>query len=148
MRHSQAEISRRARTYLRAPEAGFWRWSDTGEAAIWKTGTTIAFHRELAEIIIPLVDRGGLPPLGAILLVVAATRSSWKDLDTNGNSPVLPREVLSSVLQTATSEQELFDSVVSGLNVVHGLDNDVRLSVEAKQTMVDLVFEDPSLIHI
>ena len=64
--------------YLTPPVYSFWSWSDDGEALVWRDGKTIAFRAELAAVF-PRLEKQPLPPLGAILLLLAAARDSWND---------------------------------------------------------------------
>lgn len=65
-------------SYLNPPPNSFWWWKDQGEVLAWVDGTTIAFRDELAEALARQVDVG-LPPLGAVALLFAATRDSWRE---------------------------------------------------------------------
>ena len=56
--------------YLSPPEGAFWCWQDDGEAIEWIDGKTITFRAELLPLLQSMAPRG-LPPLGAILLVLA-----------------------------------------------------------------------------
>lgn len=62
--------------YLRAPAAGPWRWAENGAVLVWEDDTTIAFREELAPIL-EYVGRGGLPPFGALVLLLAAARGKF-----------------------------------------------------------------------
>lgn len=67
-----------ARAYLTPPAMAFWMWSDGGRVAVWQDGTTIAFREEVAYVLGKLAP-GGLPPFGALVLLLAACRPGWKD---------------------------------------------------------------------
>lgn len=59
--------------YLRTPGSGLYRWSENGAVLVWHDGTTIAFREEVAQILESL-GPNGLPPFGAIVLLLAACR--------------------------------------------------------------------------
>lgn len=137
------EMRRWAESYLRNPAQGFWRWSPEGDAIIWRSGATIVFRQELTEVLEPLCNRG-LPPLGAVLLLIAATRDNWLDSDESNEYPVA---ILLSVAGRELTNQRIYRDLLSSLNEVHLLDDDVKRSVEAKQVLVDFVFEECKLEH-
>jgi hypothetical protein len=65
-----------AQHYFQVPAGYFWRWAEQGEVAEWHNGTTICYRAELEEVLRDLAP-GGLPPLGAVLLVLAACNEGW-----------------------------------------------------------------------
>ena len=64
--------------YFSSPKLYFWRWADGGEVIESRNGSTICYRAELMEILKALAPHG-LPPLGAILLVLQACQENWKD---------------------------------------------------------------------
>ncbi len=62
--------------HLRYPKGYFWRWSEEGVAE-WQNGTTIAYAAELMPMLAGLAP-DGLPPLGAVLLIMAACNEGWQ----------------------------------------------------------------------
>ena len=67
-------------SYLARPANSFWQWSEDGEVVEWALGGnhTIAFRGEL-RVVLQRVATRGLPPLGAVLLLLAAGRDSWDE---------------------------------------------------------------------
>ncbi len=63
--------------YLQPPAGYFWRWAEKGEVIEWQTGATICYREELVAILRALAP-GGLPPLGTLLLTLAACQPDWK----------------------------------------------------------------------
>jgi hypothetical protein len=63
--------------YLRAPVNAFWRWTEDGQAIEWFDGETICFRAELERVLSGLEGRK-LPPMGAVVLMMAACRPNWK----------------------------------------------------------------------
>ena len=70
------EQSAAVRAYLAPFASSFWRWDDEGEVITWSDGSTIVFRAELAGVVAQLAS-GGLPPLGAVVLLLAASRDGW-----------------------------------------------------------------------
>jgi len=66
--------------YLRAPANGLWRWAEDGSVVTWHDDTTVAFRQELVPILESLAP-GRLPPLGAILILLAACRGKIPTLE-------------------------------------------------------------------
>lgn len=62
--------------YFQVPAPYFWRWAEGGNVAEWSHGATIAYRDELAELLAGLAP-DGLPPLGALLLVLTACPDDW-----------------------------------------------------------------------
>src|SRR5205085_2526686 len=59
--------------YLLAPVQGLWRWAEDGSVIVWQDGSTIAFREEIRPILEWLAPNG-LPPFGAVVLMLAACR--------------------------------------------------------------------------
>lgn len=105
----------------------FWRWSDDGSAVTWQDGTTIAFREEIFQVLRHLASRG-LPPFDAIVLLLAACRSTWSQcraqlvhppqlaldgLDRLAQLPASLREPLACKMILA---EQLFESCSSRLH--------------------------------
>jgi len=73
-------LSAVARDYLTPPGCSFWRWADNGQALTWEPGQTIVFTAEFEEIIETLAP-DGLPPMGALTLLLAACRDGWRSTE-------------------------------------------------------------------
>ena len=119
---------RHALQYLSAPAGSFWKWVDNGDVVRWSHGVTIAFREELA-IVLKRLEPRGLPALDSVLLLIAATRTSWLE-DCSG---------LSRLSQQSSSAPVLH--VMELLNQVHNLPEDLIRSVEAKGDLAEIVFE-------
>jgi len=122
--------------YLHQPDDGFWSWTDDGGAIQWFDGATIVFTAELLAILRHQHASGarGLPPLGAIVLLIAATRENWAHAAIQDVHP----QRLKRLLDTTDSQRGL--TVLHRLGKIHALDGDVRLSLESKQWIADFVF--------
>src|SRR4051812_3360322 len=66
--------------YLLPREETFWRWSRDAKTVEWRDGRTIAFREEVTAILQRLAPTG-LPPFGAIVLLLAALRDNWNQRD-------------------------------------------------------------------
>lgn len=120
-----------AHGYLCPDTMGFWQWRDAGEVVVWYGETTITFRTELLEVLRRLAPHG-LPPLGAVLLLLAATRDSW-ELASAEQSLLPPHP--------STKERELTREVLLGLDLVSRLEPELRTSVEARAAIAEMVFE-------
>jgi hypothetical protein len=60
--------------YAIPPESYFWKWSASHDAIEWSDGTTLALWPEVHAILDFLANDSGVPPLGSLLLVLAACR--------------------------------------------------------------------------
>lgn len=123
--------------YLSPPEGSFWKWEPDGEAICWCDGVTIVFASELSEILAGKVDRG-LPPLGAMLLVIAATRDSWLRVD--GNAPSLTRRKIAHQI-LAQRDNSHANRVFDQLDHINQFASELRTPIAAKQVLIDCVFE-------
>jgi hypothetical protein len=125
------------RNYFSPPDSSFWRWQDDGQVVCWADGRTIAFREELLAVLERLAAEG-LPPLGAVLLVLAACRENWPSEPSR-------RGILLGLLSPAdgivTSEDlKLLTEVCRGLDNVHDLAAEQRGTPTAKSELCDLVF--------
>ncbi|MCA9267560.1 MAG: hypothetical protein KDA41_03780, partial [Planctomycetales bacterium] len=123
--------------YLRPPTDAFWCWAAGGAEVEWrKSGKVIAFRDELRLVLARQAERG-LPPLGAVLLVLAAARESWDDSESE-------RGLLAGIvraLDDAALHLELLSAVHDGLDQVRRLSDDLRNSIAGKVELVDMLFE-------
>lgn len=69
MIHSMREIN-----YAWPPEGHFWKWSAGYDAIEWTDGTTLALWPEVLAILHHMGENEGIPPLGSLLLMLAACR--------------------------------------------------------------------------
>lgn len=122
--------------YLLPCSDGFWEWRDGGEVIAWRNGQTIAFRGELVAVLRRLAPFG-LPPVDALLLVLAATRSNCKEFDgQSGFFHSICRELTNSV------DLDAITAVMHGLRSVHWLPEELRVSPAAKAVLAECLFED------
>lgn len=129
------------RDYYGTPDDSFWQWQDNGESIAWNDEKTIAFADELS-VLLKHMTPYGLPRFGALLMLLAATRSNWA---VDGSEAGLLSGMLASLSQTdeldPARNTDLLDRVLSGLHRIRALESSLRASIEAKKALVEIVFE-------
>jgi hypothetical protein len=137
--HSPATLA-----YFCAPPGHYWEWDADvnagNQAAVWPEDRgTIALRAELQELLEALQPEG-LPPLGAVLLLMAAASSTWDS--------VAVRNRIWDAAQRATGNEEVPSGVLTkwrhvgyGLDQIHRLPEDLRTSPGARRALVRVVFE-------
>src|SRR5215471_18133209 len=126
----------RVRSYFSPPAKSYWVWQDRGRVAVWKDEVTIAFREELETVLLRLGSIG-LPPLGSVLLLLAACRDSWEH---EPNRRLLLHTHLG--LLYGGGYAELLAEVLTGLGKIHRNRELVRGSVPAKAALAAILFED------
>ena len=148
---SKAEAQ--ALEYLAPRDESFWRWSADGQTAIWADGGTIAFRGEIRAVLAHL-SPNGLPPFGAVVLLLAACREGW--LEARSGAGILAgyaRFLDSSSAHVASAAGLVISRIVphhlerevaellEELDAVSGLPQELRKSTRAKQILAEVVFE-------
>lgn len=131
-------LSQSTLNYAAPPEDYFWKWSHDFDAAEWSDGPTLAFWMELHGILKYLGEDGGLPPMGAVLLVLAACKEDWIE------RCIAFHEQAMAILGVKSGDEvpmEIRDIFVRGLKVVNDLPKDLRSSFGAKCLLVSALFE-------
>src|ERR1700761_9336678 len=67
-----------SKEYFQAYKSYFWQWEEKNEIIAIPGGDTIAYVRYIQDVVDALSSQG-LPPFGALLLVIAATNYSTGD---------------------------------------------------------------------
>ncbi len=138
---SRSEISNAVRDYLMPTDESFWMWTPECDAIKWNNGPTIAFRAELAGVLRRLAPRG-LPPLGAVLLLISATRQSWND---EGSDTDLMPDLLTNgwrlFSRPSPEQRELLVQTVVALQVIGRLPDELKRSQVARAELADAVFE-------
>lgn len=125
--------------YLTPPALAFWRWSENGRVITWNDGTTIAFREELEHVLARLAP-AGLPPFGAVVLLLSACRPGWRE---TGRPSIANHTAQLEHVGTLDGRfpppwiREVFD----GLDGVHRTKLELRTGADAKAVLADLVFE-------
>ncbi len=122
-----------AERYFTPAEPSFWRWVGKNCAEIegtWEPGTLLAFREELLSILTALQPQGW-PPLSSLLLIMAATRTSWS---TSGH-------VLVDIFNGSSPDNPFVRDVINQLDRLHALPADLRDSTAAKIRLATVIFE-------
>ncbi len=120
------EVSR----YLTPPGAGAWNWSEDGEAIVWfHDDQTIAFRSELEAVLRRHISKG-LPPLGSVLLLIAACRDSWSKVPT--------------LLKTKSTFTVFASEEIRLLDRIHNIPWELRTGTSAKAELSAMIFETTS----
>src|SRR6476620_7915849 len=61
--------------YFQAPPNYFWHWTDGTEVIEWRGGPTICYRNDIIEVLREIHSEG-IPPLGALLLILAACQGN------------------------------------------------------------------------
>ena len=142
--------------YFLPPKDTFWGWSPDGKTLVTRSGKTICFSQEIEEVLLRLKSRG-LPPLGAVVLLVAACRDGWNDnAEIRGalaefsyisrrKSPVAPPNFVvtdqTAEKMNAFIQKEKVGTVLRELDRLAGLRAELRRSIGAKAALAEYVFE-------
>jgi len=121
--------------YFESDTSSFWMRADNGDF-LWLDGSLLAFPEEIRAIIALLNDEM-FPPFGAILLIIAACRESWKEHAskfTPGDHCLVPYPSSSRRLKGNTAT--LLEKVRDGLNRIHSLPPELRDSPSAKSEII------------
>jgi len=131
----------RAIEYLKPRPYAFWRWDDRGETLTWAAGATIAFRPEVERVLERLSPRG-LPPFGAVALMLGACREGWR------------RDPSVQAMRSETEEyfrrhqspggsdlHGWITGIFRGLDAILELPPELRTNVESKALLAEVVFE-------
>jgi len=126
-----------ALAYLSTPaNDSFWKWDFESEVIVWSSGSTIAFREELAVVLAKLSGEG-LPPIDAVLLLIAATRAYWAE-----DSLALQHEIRSRASLLGKREMDHdWSALFERLDVVHELPDEMIRTPEGKANLAAIVFE-------
>ncbi|MDB5386908.1 MAG: hypothetical protein JWM11_2554 [Planctomycetaceae bacterium] len=133
-----AELSKELWDYFTPAATTFWNWSEDHQAVVWTSGETIVFRPELASLLEALKPIG-LPPFDAVLLTIAACRSSAATTLCQ-----LPDRLNFDQFPMQHSLTEQLGNVLGKLRVICSLPADLRGSMDGKQAILTLVAENGS----
>src|SRR5580704_10775992 len=128
------------REYLVPRSTSFWKWSPDGEAIVGLDGNTIAFRREL-ELVLRRQLSTGLPPLGPIVLLMAACRDSWPAISKAFGSFEELLGQLEAVAEMKSPGTNGLGKALASLNWIHALPDDLRQNADAKAELVAAALE-------
>lgn len=143
----------RAAFYLSPTLDALWRWSDDAQVLSWAEGEkTIAFRAEVEAVLTRLAP-SGLPPFGAVALLLAACRDGWTT--SHGRDVVAGYARVFGGMQTTSAPavpisgpQSLFSRIardvaqlLEGLDRVNALPRELREGLASKALLAEVVFE-------
>ena len=136
--------------YLTPPRGAWWRWSADRKWIEWNDGRTLVARGELQAIVERLAPRG-LPRIGAVLLLMAATRQNWDGARATalvvqsaaavqvGDQPSAVSMVDSLVQRRL---QQDVASVVDDLALIAAMPKHLREPIAAKVALAEFIFLD------
>ena len=121
-----------AESYFGTNHETFWRWAEDGSVVEWRHGPTIAFREEV-RLVLGALAPGGLPPFGAILLLLAACRREWRERsDASG--------ILCGMLRSE-EERGILEDALRCLDVICGSLPEATETPGGKALLATLAFE-------
>lgn len=129
-----SDLQNNSHVLIVAPPRWFWEWQDDGQTIAWHDGATLAFQAEILEII-ARIGPANMPPLGAILLVLAAFRENWSAAPHR-------RESLRATLRLHgnPSDAELLETVLPLLERLHNLPANMRADSGVRAEIAAQIF--------
>src|ERR1041385_5490040 len=132
-------------SYLRAPANGPWRWAEDGNVVTWSDGSTVAFREEITQILQWLAPNG-LPPFGAIVLMLAACRGKVPPAGTflRDSTTPLPTALGSKAALLLTARRQLnaqLEAALKELGKLSKLPPGLNSGVKAKCFLAEAIFE-------
>lgn len=125
-----------ARRYLAPHRSSAWEWRDGGQVVAWRDGGTIAFRAEI-ESVLDRLATGGLPPMDAVVMFLAACRANQRP---DGRELLSATDLLPQSW-VAGQEDQLSTDVVSTLNSIAALPSSLRDTPAHKADLAAVVFE-------
>lgn len=132
-------------SYFCAPVGHYWEWDwiepdGSGASAVWSDGRkTIALREELTALLESLA-REGLPPLGAVLILLDTVSDDWNV--TEMRDRIHQAALRASDYNMLPPEfAKVWRHAQKGLETIHQLPKDLRQGFLAKKTLFKLVFE-------
>lgn len=133
------EVEQDTREYFAAHPRSYWHWLENGSVAVWSDGTTIAFREELLGVMERVAPQG-LPPLGSILLLLAACRENWNK--SARRAAVQAHWNGFSRIDMGHAFHALLQEVLDGLDKVHAARHLVQDWLSHKATLAGWLFEN------
>jgi len=139
----------RAVQYLRAEPDSAWRWAEDGQVVVWHDGATITFKAEIQLLLEGLAPHG-LPPFGAVVLVLAACReklpappqtaTATKSSQLNFNLDQSAAAVVIEALRGRAQSQ--FAERLEQLKKIPALPAELRSGPQARANLLQAIFEN------
>jgi hypothetical protein len=132
-------------SYLQAPPNGLWRWAEEGDVLVWADGATVSFRAEIMQILQWLAPNG-LPPFGAIALMLGACRGKIPSVLSLMESPSTPlspeRGAKAATLFTARLQLAAqLEAALEELRKLSSLPSELKTGVKAKCVLAEAIFE-------
>jgi hypothetical protein len=118
-----SSAAQQALQYFQAPRGYFWRWADSGQIVEWQNSITICYREELHAILATMAP-AGLPPLGAVLLLLAACSEGWPESDGRGILQVTAKNLIKP--ESPDKLGFYINQVLRFLDIVHALPPEMR----------------------
>jgi len=131
--------------YFQAPKNYFWQWNEGGAVIEWKDGITIAFRYELVYLLKGISNQG-MPPLGTILLVLAACRKEYDESRTMGILWGLLKSMPRAHGDPADEELEYYlKDAQKFLHIVSGIRAELK-SLQRNIHLIETIFDQQHFI--
>ena len=124
--------------YFACEQQVFWRWTEDASVVEWRNGATIVFREELRHVLTALAP-GGLPPFGAILLLLSACRPDWRQRSGGPG-------ILSGMLR-GDDQLPLLEDVLRCLDLVSRSMPEAAEGPAGKALLATLTFEESGGRH-
>src|SRR5439155_392823 len=107
----------------------------------WNDGRTIAFRPEINAVLARLAP-AGLPPFGAVLLLLAATRDNWDAVEDPAGAILAGYEHRGVLMTAVTKSRVRYDvgGIVDDLRTVANLPADLKQKPAARTSLAEFVF--------
>ncbi|HAM70553.1 MAG TPA: hypothetical protein DCM86_02805 [Verrucomicrobiales bacterium] len=132
--------------YLRARPGLPWRWAENGSVLAWADGSTVAFREEVVQVLAALGPHG-IPPFGAIVILLAACRGHLPTAaDLLGEADLNPDARVTGpkgAMLSGAREQRVaqLEEALRQLARLADLPEELRRSVRSKCLLAEAVFE-------
>ena len=131
--------------YLQAPPNGLWRWAEEGDVLVWADGATVSFRAEIVQILQWLAPNG-VPPFGAIALMLAGCRGKVPSVLSLLESPTTPlspeRGPKAAALFTARLQLAAqLEAALVELRKLSTLPADLKTGIKAKCVLAEAILE-------
>jgi hypothetical protein len=132
-------------SYLQATAHLPWRWAENGNVLAWWDGSTVAFREEIIQILQWLAPNG-LPPFGAIALMLAACRGKLPTVVSmmgDSAAPLSPElGPKAALLSTARSQLAAqLKAALEELGKLSKLPSELNSGIKAKCVLAEAIFE-------
>jgi MoxR-vWA-beta-propeller ternary system domain bpX0/MoxR-vWA-beta-propeller ternary system domain bpX1 len=118
--------------YLSPVQGSFWRWKPEENLAVWADDEAWLAHRDEVAALLSALAPTGLPPLGALLLMLAATRPHWSSTAACAHIMAVPG--------LGPTLAPLWGRLADGLNQLHALPEDLCRQLTVRCYLAQTLF--------